>query len=39
MKVELDIPDEMVNAILTVEGTTDINEAIISAIKFSLENF
>lgn len=39
MKIEIEIPDEMIEILKECEGTENINEAILAAIRFSIDNF
>jgi hypothetical protein len=39
MKLEIEIPDEMIEAIKQIEDEEDINKAILAAIQFSIDNF
>lgn len=39
MKIEIEIPDEMIEAICQIQDESDINQAILEAIQFSIDNF
>jgi len=39
MKITIEIPDEMIEAIQQIEGEENIEKAIIAAIQFDIDNF